>query len=441
MGCILDNWVFFGEQKENGNIVRFAKSLLDMKIYRWEPVNSRLVGNEAGRFRKAISERFNLVAHCDISDLGILTVRGPYFDRGLLWLGWEARNGENLFPQLESRVTSLPQTINGLYPVIHSYLIYHQAGLVVGRPDWGRLFFDHRGIYMIDPSYMSYLAAPAYSPPLGLLGCRPPETFNGFELNQQGDLFYLGLIIYLAITNRLPFAISDQWPTKALLKGEIISPVVHQSNLSPLLAQQIKDLLNPNPERRGTIQQLDAFWHLVLEQRSYLATPQAQILNLQEQKTFFKKSWLHRFYKPIWVTATIASLLLMLIISQIFLMPILSMQQRLKANPLKAVSEFYRTFAGSPQTLLTAPMNPMLMNDFTQDRERRLKAATELLTQPLVTVQRTRLISNTNREAVVEVSITRWVWRNDSWFIQPYREILKLRRSGSKWTVIHREKI
>ena len=97
MGSILEHWVFLGERKEDGNTIRYAKNLLNMKIYRFEPVVTKFTAVEAGKFRAGIQARNKVLECLKTSNLGILSVCGPDFFGGKFWLGWQSWNGESFF--------------------------------------------------------------------------------------------------------------------------------------------------------------------------------------------------------------------------------------------------------------------------------------------------------------------------------------------------------
>ncbi|HBF36729.1 MAG TPA: hypothetical protein DDW50_05355 [Firmicutes bacterium] len=436
MGLYLEQWIFLAEQKENGNPVRYVKNRFDMKIYRFEPILTKLTAIDAGKFRRDIHERCSSMECFNVDDTGILVVYGAYFQQGLFWLGWEARMGESLFTSLKCQVSfDLEPILTGLYPLIQAYFHYHQAGLLVGRPDWGRLFYNSHGIYMVDPLYMPYLPEQPNILPLGLEHCRPPEIYNGSKLKKNGDLFYLGLIIYLAITAQLPYAIHDRWPTQALLKGDIIPPVIYRQDLHPLLAEKIKDLLNPDPEKRGTIQQLEAFWHLMLEQKSFLAPAQAQVYNTKEQKKFQRKVRWQKIGQP--MRKVIAVLAFLIVLGLLFESGEKVQQSK---EPFITVQKFYQTAAGPPQ-VQTAGLqgDSSISGDFTRARSKRLKTAAELLNRPLAEIEQTRLISRTQRRAVMEVLIRRWEWLNENWQSHLSREQLILENKGNQWFIQNRK--
>ncbi len=437
MGSILEEWVFFGERKEDGHTIRYAKNQLNMKIYRFEPVVAKFPAGEAGKFRAGIQARNQVIECLETINSGILRVCGPDFFSGKFWIGWQSRRGESFFRSFESQPSlDLVRTLTGLYPLIQAYRNFNRAGFIVGRPDWRRLYRDANGVYMVDPLCLPYLTAPFVKLPLGLENCRPPETYGGSELNESGDLFYLGLIIYLALTNRLPFEMMHGWPTKALFKGEIISPVIFQTSLHPFLAEQIKFLLHPNPEKRGVIQQLEAFWRQMLDEKSFLAPVTAQIFIKKEQQKFQRKIRWQKIRCPVWGTA--AGLIFLALF--IFL---ISFQMNRKSDqetaPIIAVQKLYQIEAGPPQAGMNLQAHSFMMRDYAKERQQRLEAAKELLMRPLAEVKGTQLIRRTLKQAIVEVSVCRWEWRSQKWRNRLYKERLTLNYQGKKWSAIARK--
>lgn len=437
MGSILEHWVFFGERKEDGLTIRYAKNLLDMKIYRFESLVTKFTAGEAGKFRAGIQARYEVSECLETSKMGILSVCGPDFFGGKFWLGWQLRRGESFFRSFESQPSmDLARTLTGLYPLIQAYRNFKRAGFIVGRPDWRRLYRDVNGVYMVDPLYLPYLTAPLVKLPLGLENCRPPETYGGSELNESGDLFYLGLIIYLALTNRLPFEMMHGWPTKALFKGAVISPVIFQPALHPFLAEQIKFLLYPNPEKRGAIQQLESFWRHMLEEKSFLAPTTAQVFIKKEQKKFQRKIRWQKIRYPLWGT-TAGLIFLALFI--FFISSQTNGKSDQETAPIIAVQKLYQIEAGPPQAGMNLQAHSFMMRDYAKDRLQRLEAAKELLMRPLAEVKGTRLIRRTFKQAIVEVSVCRWEWRSQKWRNRRYKERLTLEYQGKKWSAIARK--
>ncbi len=436
-GSILEHWFFLGECKEDGNIIRYAKNLLNMKIYRFEPLVTKFTAVEAGKFRAGIQARNKVLECLETSNLGILSVCGPDFFGGKFWLGWQSRNGESFFRSFENQPPlDLAHTITGLYPLIQAYQNFNRAGFVVGRPDWRRLYWDANGIYMVDPLYLPYLTEPFVKLPLGLENCRPPETYNGSAQNEYGDLFYLGLIVYLALTKKIPFEVRLGWPTKALFKGDIISPVIFQPSLHPFLAEQIKILLYPNPEKRGTIQQFEAFWRHMLEEKSFLAPVAAQVFIKKEQKKFQRKICWQKIRCPVW--GTVAGLIFLALF--IFLISSKTNGKNdQKIAPIIAVQKLYQVEAGPPRAGMNIQAHSSMMYDYAKEREQRLEVATELLMRPLAEVKGIRLISRTLKQAIVEVSVCRWEWKGEKWRNHRYKERLTLEYQEKKWLAIARK--
>lgn len=425
------------ECKESGNPVRYAKNLLNMKIYRFEPVVTKFAMTEAGKFRKGVQERYEALEYFGTGCRGILNTYGPCFLNGRFWLGWESYNRGSFFRFLEIQSSlDLSSILTGLYPLIRSYYHFNRAGLTVGRPDWGRLYYDVDGIYMVDPFYLPYLAKTPVNLPMGLENCRPPETFNGSVLNESGDLFYLGIIINLALTAKLPFEVINGWPTRALFKGDVISPVIFQPNLNPLLAELIKLLLHPKPEKRGTIRQLEAFWRHMMEQKSFLAPVQARKLNIREGRKFQRKIRWQRVRLPI--LGILAGLIFL--VAFVFLFgSTKNINGDQRTAPFLAVEKLYQTAAGPPRPEASFQPRALITYDFEQDRRKRLKTAAELLMRPLAEIKKTRLVHRTPHRAVIEALICRYEWIDEKWQNHLYRERLTVENKGKEWLVTARK--
>ena len=74
----------------------YAKNVCNQRLYRLEPVATRLRWGEAGKFRCQVAAR-KVLANEDGANEGILLVAGPLTHQGQTLIGWEARPGRPLF--------------------------------------------------------------------------------------------------------------------------------------------------------------------------------------------------------------------------------------------------------------------------------------------------------------------------------------------------------
>lgn len=275
----MKNWIFLDERSEGGITYTIGKRISDNALYRWEPLASRIRGYEAAMFRQNAEKRFKLMSNCP-DHSGILTVEKPVNHLDQVWIGWEARTGKNPFSP-DYQPPDLPKLIQDLYPLISAYEQIHYRGAVVGRPDWQRVFHDSNGFFMVDPWCRPFLQSPDLELPSGFLSCRTPESYFGDPHAQTGDIFYLGLIIYYLISRQLPFALEDGWPTKAILKGEIIPITHHCPEISPSMGRLLMRMLSFKKYERPSALQVKLFWKDLLSRQSYLATSEEKVINLK----------------------------------------------------------------------------------------------------------------------------------------------------------------
>lgn len=336
-------------------------------------------------------------------------------------------------------------TAEHLFPLIRGYWQYHQAGLIVGRPDWRRIILTTEGLVMPDPACLHFLVSPEIQLWQGLLNCRPPEDYLGQELTPAGDMYYLGLLIYLAFSGNLPYLLENSWPTRAVLKGRIIDLGIHCPAINPMLAVAVHDLLNPDPEKRFTSGQLVDLWLLALEQKKVLAPPAAQETNLRRQRSFRHRLRLRKSLKSSWVKTAAVTIILMAGITGLFpvggIIGLLPGRRPAGNSPLAEVRRFYQTMAGPPEAADVIRYNRQVGKDLLQAKADRIKDAAELLTRPLAEVKSLTVISQTADQVSVLATVKQWDWRNRFRREIEYREKLVLQKEKQGWKIRQRERL
>ncbi len=432
----MSDWVFFEEQKQDGVLFRLAKSRDDNKIYHFEPLATRFRGNNAGSLRRAIAERNNRLEIAAKSlESGVLKVIGPVFYQDCFWLGWENITGQRYFDALKRGKHSLTKITPQMIPLINAYLLYHRSGLIVGRPDWGRLYRGDKGIMMPDPSGLSNLSPVETDLPPGLMGCRPPETFSGAELCISNDIYYLGLILYLSYTGKIPYLLQNGWPNQGVVKGEIIPPLIYTPELSPLLSGMIMDLLRPDPADRPTIVEVDNFWHFLLEQRKPSLVSKSEIAYRKKQAVIFRNLCWKRIRQRIWLPVAVGAVLI------IMLVLFIPLNRQEMTSPIQTVKIFYQKAAGSPQKEVGYETNSGITMDFSQMKQERIKMAMELLSQPLAEVEDLKVQPEVSQQVIIKTHIGEWEWQNGVWQKNRCREELTLHRKGKGWEIVGRKRL
>ncbi len=455
------HFLFSGESSADGLFFLYGKSTENGQVYRWEPLATRLRGGEATAFRRRAEARRQMLTGYSAT-AGLLKVEGPVIYQGKTLLGWEAVPGETLFA---SAFWTLPlrEKIRQLEPLIRSYRRYHALNLVVGSPDWRRIYWGEEGVFTPDPFLLTYLSAPLISLPTGLTGCHPPESFRGEPLTQEGDLFFLGLLLYLCCTGELPYPLENTWPTRALLRGDIIPPTVFCPELPPELSALLLLLLAVAPEARPSAAEVEASWTRAaaklaapsssvpraLTGHPYPATQPQGEQSRQGRRKFRGQRirWPGRFREAVkekkrdgWTpwrkgwAATFALGGLLLLWGTISFFP----REREVPEATAAVAELLAqisvpAFPGVP--LFT---RAELWADLAVAKEERIAAAAQLLEEPVFEVAAVREIRRKPDWAQLEVTLVWRRWTDQQWQTSTTVEELVVERKGQRWEITAR---
>ena len=446
----------------------------NQKIYRWEPLATRFRGEEAASFRRKAEQRRKLLSNLS-GETGILVVEGPFNYQSRTFLGWEALIGERLVgssshwppsahkeyenhSQMNREVSRssdshvkgqrskldestlehfsgkiLPEIpvvegIKKLEVIINTYRLFHQAGLTIGHPDWKRIYIGEKGVFAPDPYLLKFLAAPEVSLPPGLSACYPPEVFAGKKFDEKGDMFFLGIIIYLFFTGELPYPLINGWPTPAILKGEIIPLTFCRPALHPLLARKIESLLIVDPEKRPSSKELVEFW-----QKASVGVnntcPRDSGYDLRKKK--IAKYYQGRSNWKKIIALTTSGLLLLLL----FFTYLRGIGKKPEVTPAMVVEDFLEkasnpTFSG---------YHPELWMDMIDARKQRIEAASFFLSHPLLEVIQVREVTRDTKRAKIEVILVWHLWDGDVWQTKKTKEFLILEKRNSQWVVQKRE--
>lgn len=446
----------------------------NQKVYRWEPLATKLRGEEAASFRRKAEQRRKLLTALS-GETGILVVEGPFKYQSRTFLGWEVLIGERLvgssshwppsvhkeyenhsqmnrkvsrssdshvkgqrskldestlehFPSKLLLEIPVEEGIKKLETIINTYRLLHQAGLTIGHPDWKRIYIGEKGVFTPDPYLLKYLAAPEVLLPPGLSACYPPEVFAGKKIDEKGDMFFLGIIIYLYFTGELPYPLINGWPTPAILKGEIIPLTFCHSALHPLLARKIESLLAIDPKKRPSSEELAEFWQKA-SAGVYNTYPRDSGSDLRKRKIsqYYqgRSNW-----RKILALATSGLLFLLLLFTCLR-----GIGKKPEVTPAMVVEDFLEkasnpTFSGYYSELWM---------DMVDARKQRMEAASFFLSHPLLEVVQVREVASDNNRAKIEVILVWHLWDGDVWQAKKTREFLILEKRNWQWVVQKRE--
>jgi serine/threonine protein kinase len=429
----LSEWLFLGEQTEAGIIFQLVINKSTGRYYRFEPLAAKLRGNLMGLLRQDVENRRNLIGE----NQAILGVIGPIYNVNRCWLGWKERKGQYLFsPEFKKR-RPLDEKMADLFPLIHSYYLWHQAGLVVGRPEWTRLFVDNKGVFMLDPKPLGYLAKPFINPQIALERSRPPEEYQSQPLGPAGDVFYLGLIIYYYMTGETPYQLHNGWPTRAIMNGTILDPQVYFPDIPSELGQMMLSMLVPDPLQRPTSEMLREFWHNCLLVKPVLLKTECR--QRSKSPAYLRKRIV--FSGAIAQWALPFGLLVVLIISLTVYYLNYKKNLNLGIRPLNAAADFYRAMKRVDFQIIETTATHSLTNDFKLAARRRLEMITALLSKPLFEVERMKVTTETEKTAIVEADLIWWEWSAGGWKRRIARERLCFQKQKNKWRLLKRSKL
>lgn len=469
----MKNWIFSGESYEEGISYINGINTENQKIYRWEPLATKLRGEEAAGFRRSAEKRRKLLSELS-GETGILIVEGPFNYQALTLLGWDALTGERLLGscllplmprkyekhnQLNRKETSslcpLPASyvkqnetgtkpflsnllmripveegIKKLEVLINTYHLFHRLGLIIGKPDWKRIYIGKKGVFTPDPYLLKFLASPEIPLPPGLSACYPPEVFSGKKIDEKGDMFFLGIIIYLLLSGQLPYPLIKGWPTTPILKGEIIPLTFYRPELHPVLAQKIENLLAVDPGKRSSSEELVELWPEA-SAGIYNTFPIDSGSSLREEKAI--KSYKRELPWRKLLTVIASGLLLVLL----FLTYFRGAEKKVEVTPAMAVEDFlkkasYPNFYG---------YHPELWMDLDNARKQRIEAVVNFLSHPLLEVVEVKEITRDSKRAKIEVTLIWNLWEKNVWQTKKTREFLVLEKKKSQWVVQKREPV
>lgn len=428
----MSEWIFMGEQTEAGIVFQLGMNRSTGQYFRFEPLATRLRGSVLGELRQEIESR-SLVKKDQ--NQAISKLIGPIINQDRYWLGWKARNGQNLFTPGPKPQKSLSEVLTELYPLICSYSLWHQTGLIVGRPEWRRLFKDGNGIFMPDPKPLFYLAKPCFDLPIGLELCHPPEEYLNQPQRFSGDIFYLGLIIFYYLTGELPFSLHKGWPNQAILSGTIVNPRLYRTDLPTNLGQMILSMLAPDPLQRPTVETVKGFWNKRLQMDPVIIESGCKD-NLQGQAHYKRNLDLTKMLSQ-WVIPVI--LLVLLITGLYVAYP--ALLNRSNRDPLKAAADFYKEMEHVNLHTMEATSAQNLTGDFIIAAKRRLEMIASLMSKPLFKVERMRLIDETAKSVIIEADLFWWEWSEEGWARRVVRERLVFQKNGKKLILKRRNRL
>ena len=411
----------------------YAKNACDQRLYRLEPVATRLRWGEAGNFRCKVAARKDLDGKEGASG-GILFVVGPVTYQGQRLIGWEARPGRPLFPDLPTTL-SLEERLTALEPLLRSYHSYHRQGLIVGCPDWRRVNLGPAGIDMPDPLLLSYLHRPKRPLPKGLAACQPPESYQDQPLSPKGDLFYFGVLAYLVLTGELPYLLVRGWPTVALQEGLIIPPTRWQPDLPTDLAWSLERLLAVEPQKRPDAEDLIQVWREVKTRRFPVGRRKKKKATLRGLRG--RLFW--RLYRRQCGLATLALIVILFFCAWGLSRRTSGVDRVLLRSEDLTVLLQEVADPNFPDEWL--PGGREVWTDLLMAKEERRALAAALLTHPLVQVEKVTALWQEENYAQFEVDLVWYHWRDYRWQTTYAREKIKMVRSGSHWEIVERQRL
>lgn len=424
----MEEWIFLDTRQEAEVVYRLGKNLTDGRIYHLERLPIKLRYTSASELRKQLTERRQLFAE---NSTGVLSVIGPISEEGETWLGWEARHQESWWSFLQKRPT-LEVIIPGLTALIQTYAKLHQQGILLGKPIWERLAWDGQQLVTPDPECLVYLDTPKVDLPKGLNTCRASEVFFEKEFDARSDCYYLGLILYLAITGVIPYQLKHGWATQAIVQGKMIPPIVRRPEISPVLSELVMALLSSQPNERPTTAWVADFWENQPYGGWYLADLIEMSANLRQGEAYHRKLRYQYLFKRIQTPMLIGLSLGLILKGGSFWW-----QDHATPSPLKIAEAFYDQVGGI-RAPVTKEFGEKLFADFEEARTVRQQIISEAFLHPLAEVTKIRVLRQTMALVLLQVELKWWDWQEQSWQQRISKERLLLKKNGRIWRVAKR---
>jgi hypothetical protein len=422
----VNDWRFFGARIEAGLNYALGSRLGEKEIYRWEPLVVRQQGFLANQFRQTLESRSKRLEVC--RDCGILRVLGPIRYENRYWVGWKHHMGRN--PLMGSAQKSDPaMVIAALLPLIRAYEAAHQTGLKLGIPDWNRLVWDGTGFHLPDPWIKDYLADPGLEILPGISLIYPPEYFYGAYLDLESDLFCLGVLLYSAISGKIPYLLKEQWPTQGILRGQPVPLLIAAPEVNPEFNQMILNLLSPKPELRPSAREVRLFWEKLITQNRSLATVEefkanCQKSNRHQSRLLMRKRWA-RIQIPF--LATITGILLLWGGHWYLNRPSPPATQTVEKIFLAPLESLPRNTSGSRRLL------QMLI----AEKQRRILSLRELINQPYLKVKSIRVLSQSPKQSALRLTLEWRSWNHGVWTRYTSIETIELKKYRRSWKIVN----
>lgn len=413
--------------------------------YHLEPFPTKLQGWQHRELREKIERRtVTAPGETPQDTLGILPICGPFHHQQQILLGWERREGTSLWHSPYALDEGM-LLLRDILDLISAYRIYQQRDLTVGQPVWERVCRDERGVFFPDPALVSRLAKPRCGLPPGLDGCHPPERFRGTaQDNPATDIFYLGVLIYWLLAGELPYRLVREWPTRAIVAGEMIPLFMRRPDINPAIGRMVGSMLADPPGKRPPIEVLEKNWLHYATPDHWLSSPQELLQHQVLQKTAVRRNTarlLGRGWRAVltygkergaWVTILIATAL---ILAGLGLWRGL---ERPSQQPLRAIRNFYQGVA-VPAAFYAS--NEGIAQDYLAERNKRFEAAREIMDKPLVQLTGLRLVSGAGVSGQIraEAELVEWQWNGTGWRRVRRIETLNLKKAGSGWRIVSRK--
>jgi hypothetical protein len=420
----MDGWLFCEKLVRDGVAYRLGKRGDDPAVYRFEPLGVPLRGWQAGRFNKTLQQRSQVLGVCQ--NQGLLSALGPVRYEKLVWVGWQDPGGDNPF-QGTAGQTDLPRTIQDLLPVIRAYELVHLAGLVIGPPDWGRLTHNDQGYQLPDPWLKEYLACPERELPPGLTAVYPPELSQCAPLGQTADCFYLGLLLYSLLSDKIPYPLKNNWPQGLITRRSI--PLTHfLPQINPQLSNLIADLLAPDPEERPSVREVRWQWQKNLNQSLFLATPHEYRRNRQASRRYDMGIRLDKWFARVKLSLGIIA----------FLGLLAGCYSWWQNRPGPSAEQIVTELFASP-FLATSLINPSgcadLVSRLTREKNRRAALIRELSFQPYVKIKAIKRLARSPRKTELELTLEWWTWEPGRFRKTVNQERFVLAKARKTWKI------
>jgi serine/threonine protein kinase len=180
---------------------------------------------------------------------------------GRPYLAMERLTGETLGELHDRGELSRPRAVEILRAICDVLVTAHGAGVVHRDLKLDNVFIENTGrVRLLDWGVARILGEedPLRGMVAGTLTYVAPEQLRGHEITSAADVYSLGVLAYQLVLGAPPFVATGEYEMcKQHLEGVAPPPATRWAEIPKPLEKLLLDMLDKDPERRPTLQEVD----------------------------------------------------------------------------------------------------------------------------------------------------------------------------------------